>query len=69
MLILKVVFLQFFWFAVVLFGISINGILIISLSIFLAVTNFFVFRPAISIGRFFLSLFYSLHMDTFMTLP
>ena len=69
MLILKVVFLQFFWFAVVLFGISINGILIISLSIFLVGANFLIYRPAISIGRFFLSRFYSLHAGTYLTLP
>ena len=53
MLILKVVFLQFFWLAIVLFGASINGIILISWSIFIVGANFLIYKPAISIGRFF----------------
>jgi hypothetical protein len=69
MLILKVVFLQIFWLAIVLYGASINEILLISWSIFIVGANFLIYRPAISIGRFFLSRFYSLHAGTYMTLP
>ena len=69
MLILKVVFLQFFWLAIVLFGASINEILLISWSIFLVGANFLIYRPAISFGRFFLSHFFLLHSDTYMTHP
>ena len=67
MLILKVVFLQFFWLAIVLYGDSINGIFLISWSIFIVGANFLIYKPSISIGRFFLSRFYSLHADTYMT--
>ena len=65
MLVLKVVLLQFFWLAIVLFGATINEILLISWSIFLVGANFLIYRPAISIGRFFLSHFYSPFLDIF----
>jgi len=53
MLILKVIFLQSFWLAIVLFGSSINEIILISWSIFIVGANFLIYRPAISIGRLF----------------
>jgi hypothetical protein len=66
MLIFKVLFLQLFWLAIVFFGTSLNSILLIGASICLGVINYSVYKPTISIGRFFLSLFYTQHSDTYM---
>ena len=67
MLIIKVIFLQLFWLVIVLYGASINSIFLIVTSIFLGVINYIIYKPKISIGRFFLSLFYSLYSGTYMT--
>jgi hypothetical protein len=66
MLIFKVLLLQLFWLAIALFGTSLDPILLIGASICLCVINFSLYKPKISIGRFFLSPFYSLHSDTYM---
>ena len=55
MLILKVFLLQCFWLAIVLFGTSINSIFPIVASICIVGINYFIFKPKISVGRFFLS--------------
>ena len=55
MLILKVIFLQCFWFTIVLFGASINSIIPIVASICIVVINYLIFKPNISVGRFFLT--------------
>ena len=65
MLILKVFLLQCFWLAIVLFGASINGILLIAASICIVGVNYYIYRPTISVGRFFLSYFYSPFLDIF----
>ena len=68
MLILKVFFLQLLWLAIVFFGASLNVMLLIGASIFLLVINYIIYKPTISIGRFFLLFFYSRYSDTYMTL-
>ncbi|SVD41298.1 uncharacterized protein METZ01_LOCUS394152, partial [marine metagenome] len=50
MLILKVIFLQCFWFTIVLFGASINSFLPILSSICIGGINYFIFNPNISVG-------------------
>lgn len=67
MLILKVFFLQLLWLAIVFFGASLNVMFLIGASIFLVVINYIIYKPTISIGRFFLLFFYSLYSDTYMT--
>ena len=61
MLIIKIIFLQLFWLVIVLYGASINSIFLIGISICLVVINYIIYKPKISIGRFFLSQFYSLY--------
>ena len=68
MLILKVLFLQLLWLAIVFFGASLNVMLLIGASIFLVVINYIIYKPTISIGRFFLLFFYSQYSDTYTTL-
>ena len=68
MLILKVFFLQLLWLAIVVFGASLNVTLLIGTSVCLVVINYIIYKPTISIGRFFLLFFYSLYSDTYMTL-
>ena len=65
MLILKIILLQCFWLAIVLFGTSINSILLIVASICIGGINYFIFKPNISVGRFFLSYLYSPLLDIF----
>jgi len=61
MLIIKVIILQCFWLAIVLYGSSTIGVIpSLLLSILIVFGNYYIFRPAISIGRFFLFYFYSL---------
>ncbi len=60
MLIIKVIILQCFWLAIVLYGSSIGIIPSLLLSMLIVFGNYYIFRPAISIGRFFLFYFYSL---------
>ena len=65
MLILKIILLQCFWLAIVLFGTSINSIFPIVASIYICIINYLIFKPKISVGRFFLSYFYSPFLDIF----
>ena len=67
MLIFKVLFLQLFWLSIVLYGSSLNSILLIGAAICVGIINYTTYKPTISTGRFFLSLFYSLPSDTYMT--
>ena len=67
MLILKVLFLQLLWLAIVFFGGSLNVILLIGTSICLVVINYIIYKPTISVGRFFLLFFCSLYSATYMT--
>ena len=53
--------------AIVFFGASLNVILLIGASICLVVINYIIYKPTISIGRFFLLFVYSLYSDTYMT--
>lgn len=57
MIILKIFVLQLFWLLVVLFGASLNSLLLIGGAIFLATLSYYFYNPKISKGRFFLSLF------------
>ena len=66
MLIIKVIFLQLFWLVIVLYGASINSIFLIGISICLVVINYIIYKPKISIGRVFLSQFYSFYLGTLM---
>lgn len=61
MILLKVFLLQAFWFAVVLFGGSVDSLTITLVSILLVVLNFIFFSPDISPGRYFaLTIFFVL---------
>ena len=53
-MLIKVILLQAFWFSIVLYGKSFNQSVIFLITIFLVSSNYFIFKPNISPGRFFL---------------